>query len=173
MAPTARKLSRETLQRNGIVIEMEISEDGWPDGIAQIRDRILSFDRIIPPKKVEFTLCTSELDEYDYTTSEDEDYEPESSEEEDDSSDGSDGTKGSLEDDEDLDSESYKELTPSRGYRHKEGVDVTGAEDLDRTGASNIETGTSRKNSNNDKLICYPWAVVEVKRPSASRQDIE
>jgi hypothetical protein len=53
MAPTARKLSPKTLRRNGIDIDMEISEDNWPDEIAQIRDRILSFDRIIPPKMVE------------------------------------------------------------------------------------------------------------------------
>ncbi|GIC93459.1 uncharacterized protein Aud_009947 [Aspergillus udagawae] len=53
MAPTTRKLSPETLRRNGIVIEEDISENGWPDEIARIRDRILSFDCIIPPEQVE------------------------------------------------------------------------------------------------------------------------
>ncbi|GFF33389.1 hypothetical protein IFM46972_03875 [Aspergillus udagawae] len=51
MAPTTRKLSPETLRRNGIVIEEDISENGWPDEIARIRDRILSFDCIIPPEQ--------------------------------------------------------------------------------------------------------------------------
>ncbi|GFF73922.1 hypothetical protein IFM53868_01193 [Aspergillus udagawae] len=51
MAHTTRKLSPETLRRNGIVIEMDISEDNWPGEIAQIRDRILSFDCIIPPEQ--------------------------------------------------------------------------------------------------------------------------
>jgi deoxycytidine triphosphate deaminase len=53
MAPTTKKLSRETLRRNGIVIETKVSEVGWPGEIAQIRDRILSFDCIIPPEQVE------------------------------------------------------------------------------------------------------------------------
>jgi hypothetical protein len=56
MAPATTKLSPETLRRNGIIIEMEISEDDWPEDIAQTRDRILSFDCIIPPKEVELYL---------------------------------------------------------------------------------------------------------------------
>jgi hypothetical protein len=56
MAPATKKLTLETLRRNGIIIEMEISEDGWPEDIAQVKDRILSFDCIIPPKEVELYL---------------------------------------------------------------------------------------------------------------------
>ncbi|PKX90751.1 uncharacterized protein P174DRAFT_444494 [Aspergillus novofumigatus IBT 16806] len=113
---------------------------------------------------------SNELDEYEYTTTEDEDYEP-GSEEEDDSNDGSDG---SLEDDEDLDSETYEELAPSRGYKYKKSdVDVAEGGDTDGTDASDIETGTSRRNFEDYKLTCYPWAVVEVKKPGASPQDTE
>jgi hypothetical protein len=113
---------------------------------------------------------SNELDEYEYTTTEDEDYEP-GSEEEDDSSDGSDG---SLEDDEELDSETYEELAPSRGCKYKKSdVDVAEGGDTDGTDASDLETGTSRRKFEDYKLICYPWAVVEVKKPGASPQDTE
>ncbi|KAF4172007.1 hypothetical protein CNMCM8927_001608 [Aspergillus lentulus] len=113
---------------------------------------------------------SNELDEYEYTTTEDEDYEP-GSEEEDDSSDSSDGN---LEDDEDLDSETDEELAPSRGYRYKRSdVDVAEGGDTDGTDASDIETGTSRRKFEDYKLTCYPWAVVEVKKPGASPQDTE
>ncbi|KAF4227957.1 hypothetical protein CNMCM8980_008765 [Aspergillus fumigatiaffinis] len=113
---------------------------------------------------------SNELDEYEYTTTEDEDYEP-GSEEEDDSSDGSDG---SLEDEEDLDSETYEELEPSRGRKYKKSdVDVAEGGDTDGTDASDLETGTSRRKFEDYKLTCYPWAVVEVKKPGASPQDTE
>jgi hypothetical protein len=134
-------------------------EDGSSDGN-------LEDDEDLDSKTYEELTPSGGLDEYDYTTSEDDDYEPES--EEDGSSDGN------LEDDEDLDSKTYEELTPSREYKHKkEGIDVTEGEDTDGTGASDIETGASRRNSKDGKLICYPWAVVEVKRHGASRQDIQ
>jgi hypothetical protein len=52
-------------------------------------------------------------------------------------------------------------------------VDVAEGGDTDGTDASDLETGTSRRKFEDYKLICYPWAVVEVKKPGASPQDTE
>ncbi|KAL4733868.1 hypothetical protein BDV11DRAFT_199312 [Aspergillus similis] len=46
----SRKLTDATLKSNGIEVELEISEDGWPPEIDEVRRRLLSFERIIPPK---------------------------------------------------------------------------------------------------------------------------
>jgi hypothetical protein len=43
-------------------------------------------------------------------------------------------------------------------------VDVAEGGDTDGTDASDLETGTSRRKFEDYKLICYPWAVVEVKK---------
>lgn len=110
---------------------------------------------------------SNESDEGGYATSEDEDYEPESEEEEE-------SSEGSLEDDEELSSETCSEIAPNRGYKHKkEDVAITGDEDTDETNsASDIKTGTSHRKRKDQKLTCYPWTVVEAKRPGATQQEI-
>ncbi len=48
----SRKLTDARIKGNGIEVELEISENGWPPEIDEVRRRILSFECIIPPKQV-------------------------------------------------------------------------------------------------------------------------
>ncbi|OJJ53454.1 hypothetical protein ASPSYDRAFT_530652 [Aspergillus sydowii CBS 593.65] len=48
----SRKLTDARIKGNGIEVELEISENGWPPEIDEVRRRILSFECIIPPKQI-------------------------------------------------------------------------------------------------------------------------